>query len=188
MAWLKRGQRAQPDLAPWSGSPGSLEWSELPDGWQVTVYCRSCECTMSAKVRPWWESHRHLKLCGWTLSSDAYWYCRSHAAASVTFADRLLARDPLLGRCFYQKSLAHAKKASGRMSGCFYSLRSSIDVSVAHLHKHGHVGLSGPLILVSFSLSQAERRTLKRHPIALLLIFFISLSDSSPLTIALLLF
>ena len=77
-AWLKRGQRAQPDLAPGSGSPGSLEWSELPDGWQVTVCCRSCEYRMSAKVRPWRESHRHLKLCGWTLSSDAYWYCRDH--------------------------------------------------------------------------------------------------------------
>ena len=34
------------------------------------------------------------------------------------------------------------------MSGCFYNLRSSIDVSVAHLHKHRHVGLSGPLILM----------------------------------------
>ena len=102
-AWLKRGQRAQPDLAPGSGSPGSLEWSELPDGWRVTVCCRSCEYRMSAKVRPWWESHRHLKLCGWTFE-------RCLSAASVTFEDRLLARDPLLGRCFYQKSLAHAKK------------------------------------------------------------------------------
>ena len=111
-AWLKRGQRAQPDLAPGSGSAGSLEWSELPDGWRVTVCCRSCEYRMSAKVRPWWESHRHVKLCGWTLSSDAYWYCRDHTqlAASVTFEDRLLARDPLLRRRFYQKSLAHAKK------------------------------------------------------------------------------
>ena len=35
------------------------------------------------------------------------------------------------------------------MSGCFYNLRSSIDVSVAHLHKHRHVGLSGPLIFVA---------------------------------------